>query len=85
MATYLAQTQRTRHLSAENWRNLHNFILCMCANSGHAGVDPAAAVRKTQKHRGAPRPGAPSGIALTSGVEVQPAKQLLASLPGIKS
>jgi hypothetical protein len=36
MATYLAQTQRTRHLSAENWRNLHNFILCMCAKSGHS-------------------------------------------------
>ena len=32
MATYLAQNpENTPVLSAENWRNLHNFILCICA------------------------------------------------------
>jgi hypothetical protein len=36
MATYLAQNpENTPILSAENWRNLHNFILCMCAKSSH--------------------------------------------------
>jgi hypothetical protein len=32
MAAYLAQNpENTPILSAENERNLHNFILCMCA------------------------------------------------------
>jgi hypothetical protein len=31
MATYLAQNpENTPILSAENWRNLNNFILCIC-------------------------------------------------------
>jgi hypothetical protein len=41
MAAYLAQNpENTPILSAENERNLHNLILCMCAKSGHSELGP---------------------------------------------
>jgi hypothetical protein len=48
MAAYLAHNpENTLILSAKNERNLHNFILCMCAKRRPSHADSLADIEKT--------------------------------------
>jgi hypothetical protein len=67
MATYLAQNpENTPILSAKNWRNLYNFILCMCAKSGRQSVHSISSSALTSKCRGTVRPSALAVLRFTT-------------------